>query len=114
MAWYLWRFSSDCAVFLEIRDTRSEDVASSVLNESSCRYLMSDKYAGYTRAVNESNKYRDENGIHLIIQIYCNAHARRYFIKAKLNFKDKVKFFVWCYQKIYHIRSRKEGDPSLG
>ena len=99
--------------FFEIRDTRSGDVASIVLKESSCKYLMSDKYSGYGKAVREANEHREKNGIHSIVSIYCNAHSRRYFIKSENNFRDKVRFFIWCYQKIYHIRERSEGGSGF-
>ena len=111
--WYLWGFSEKRAVFFEARDTRSGGVASIILKESSCKYLMSDKYSGYDRAVDESNKHREENGLHSIIAIYCNAHARRYFIKAERDFKEKTDFFIWCYQKIYHLRDRIKEDTGL-
>ena len=112
-SWYLWGFSTKDAVFFEVRDTRSGDVASDVLNESSCRYLMSDLYSGYTKAVNISNEYRVENGLQVIIMIYCNAHARRYFIRAEGNFKEESSFFIWCYQKIYHLIDQEKEDPNL-
>ena len=112
-SWYLWGFSTGHSVFFEIRDTRSGSVASSVLKESNCKYLMSDVYSGYSKAVNEANKYRKESGLYLIVHLYCNAHSRRYFIRAEGNFKDEVMFFIWCYQKVYRLRKRKREDESL-
>ena len=61
--WYLWGFSSSLSTFFEIQESRSGSVASSILDKSSCRYLMSDVYSGYIKAVKDGNKYREEQGL---------------------------------------------------
>ena len=41
----------------EARDTRSGSVASELLIESQCEYLISDVFSGYKRAVKDSSEY---------------------------------------------------------
>ena len=106
--WYLWGFSTDKASYFEAHDTRSGDVASSILNKSQCEYLVSDVFSGYKKAVTESNVHRKENNLNEIKNIYCNAHARRKFIESEKAFPKESHFFIWCYQKIYHLEKQKD------
>jgi transposase len=47
-SWYLWGFSDNLtSSYLEVRNTRSGDVASELLSESNCEYLVSDVFSGY-------------------------------------------------------------------
>jgi hypothetical protein len=49
--WYLWGFSSSgIASYYEVRNTRSGDVASELLLNSACEYLISDVYSGYKQS----------------------------------------------------------------
>lgn len=77
--WYLWGFFSLTACFFECHDTRAGDVACDVLSESGCQYFMSDAYSGYSKALRETNELRKAAELDLIIDVLCNAHARRYF-----------------------------------
>ena len=77
--WFLWGFSTETASYFECHNTRSGDVASSILSVAECRYLVSDVYSGYNKAVTESNKIRLEDGRPQVKSSYCNAHARRKF-----------------------------------
>lgn len=101
--WYLWGFSTDNASYFEAHDTRSGDVASNLINNSACEYLVSDVFSGYQKAVRESNIYRADNNLPLIKNIYCNAHARRKFKESEDNFEQESKFFLKCYRKIYRL-----------
>lgn len=112
-SWYLWGFSNDKSTFFEIHGSRSGEIASDILMGSSCVYLMSDVYSGYIKAVKKCNKWRKKQGLPLITEIYCNAHARRYFKKAKDNFPDETRYFLYCYKKIYRLLKRIKGDPSI-
>lgn len=56
--WHLWGFSTAESCFYECHDTRSGDVATTVLNASTCSVLVSDVYAGYKKAVREANGVR--------------------------------------------------------
>lgn len=100
--WYLWGFSTDKASYFENHDSRSGTVASSFLKDSSCEYLVSDVFSGYSRAVKDSNELRIKEKKAIIKNIYCNAHARRKFKESINNFEEESKLFLWCYQKIYH------------
>ena len=105
--WYLWGFSTNTASYFECHDTRSGDVASNIIKDSKCEYLMSDIFSGYSKAVTESNIYRQENQLTLIRNIYCNAHARRKFKESGLTFEEENRLFIWCYQKIYQLQENK-------
>ena len=106
--WYLWGFSSDTAAYFEARDTRSGSVASELLKDSVCEYLVSDVFSGYRKAVSETNLYRKEKSEVKIKNIYCNAHARRKFKESEKSFEQESRFFLWCYQKIYHLEKRAD------
>lgn len=106
--WYLWGFSTNRASYFEAHDTRSGSVASDIVKESQCEYLMSDVFSGYAKAVTDSNVYRRENHLSEVKNIYCNAHARRKFKEASTSFTNESKFFIWCYKKIYRLEKIKD------
>jgi len=108
--WYLWGFSSSKSSYFEARDTRSGSVAAEIIKNSTCEYLVSDVFSGYSKAVTDSNNYRRENKLPLIMNLYCNAHARRKFKESELSFPKESKFFIWCYRKIYRLEELKD-DP---
>jgi len=103
--WYLWGFSTKTTSYFECHDTRSGDVASELLVQSKCEYLVSDVYTGYTKAIKVTNEFRQEKSLPLIKSIFCNAHARRYFKQAGESFPDEAKFFITQYRKIYRLES---------
>jgi transposase len=109
--WYLWGFSNLQSCYFEIRNTRSGDVASEMIGESSCEYLMSDVFSGYARAVTEANKIRKEKNLPLLKNIYCNAHARRKFKEAEGAFPEEARFFIECYKEIYQLEDYMKGKP---
>ena len=100
-AWYLWGFSDNKgSSYFEIRNTRSGDVASELLKESDCEFLVSDVFSGYNKAVRETNVYRKANDKLLIENVYCNAHAYRKFRDLdNEDFKD----VCLLYKKIYRL-----------
>jgi len=106
--WYLWGFSTASASYFEAHDTRSGSVASDIIKESLCEFLVSDVFSGYSKAVKDSNVYRLENKLPKIINTYCNAHARRKFKDAEVSFKKESKLFIWCYRKIYQLEKLKD------
>jgi transposase len=106
--WYLWGFSTEVASYFENHDTRSGSVASEIIKDSKCEYLVSDVFSGYSKAVTDSNIYRRENNLPEIKNIYCNAHARRKFKESSQSFYNESKLFLWCYGKIYHLEKVKE------
>lgn len=110
-SWYLWGFSTSRTCYFECHDTRSGDVASKVLSESKCEYLMSDVYSGYGKAVKAVNLERAKNNIPPIQHVYCNAHARRKFKEAKDRFPDEAKFFIEIYKKIYRLEKIAKARP---
>lgn len=101
--WYLWGFSTDRSSYFEAQDTRSGSVAGEIIKDSKCEYLVSDVFSGYSKAVRDSNVYRQENNLPVVKNIYCNAHARRKFKEAEQAFAQETKFFLRCYQKIYRL-----------
>jgi len=67
---YLWGFSNERAGYFEIRDTRSGDVASELLNQSGCEFLVSDEFSGYAQAVRETNEVRRARVLPEIQNVY--------------------------------------------
>ena len=106
--WYLWGFSTEKTCYLEAQDTRSGDVVIELLKESQCRYLMTDKFSGYDRAVKEVNKQRKSQGLELIINLLCNAHARRKFKDAESSEPEKSEYYIKTYGKIYRLQDMLE------
>jgi transposase len=105
--WRLWGFLNRKGVYFEIKNTRSGSVATSVISESICSYLLSDAYCGYGKALKEINKIRKEKGLPLIQCLYCNAHAIRKFKEAKVALKELVdpelEWFISQYKEIYDL-----------
>jgi transposase len=110
-SWYLWGFSTNQSCYFECHDTRSGDVASRVLLESSCQYLMSDVFSGYRKAVKDVNQERAKNNMAPIIHTHCNAHARRKFKEAQDKFPEETKFYIDLYKKIYRLEKIAKARP---
>jgi transposase len=98
--WYLWGFNNGRSSYFDARDTRSGSVASEYLKKSKCKYLVSDVFSGYKKALREANAEREDDKI---LELYCNAHARRKFKESSCNF-DESEFFLHCYRKIYMLQ----------
>lgn len=111
-SWYLWGFSNNESSYFEIRNTRSGDVASELLNQSECQYLVSDVFSGYGKAVRESNKIREQENKPKIASVYCNAHSRRKFKEAGDSFPKESECFIEYYRKIYQLEA--EGKMNTG
>lgn len=106
--WYFWGFSTDRGSYFEAHDTRSGSVATDIIKNSMCEYLVSDVFSGYSKAVTDSNVYRLEKSLPEIINVYCNAHARRKFVESEKSFARESEFFLWCYRRIYRLEKLKE------
>lgn len=111
-SWYLWGFSTRETCYFEIHNTRSGDVASDILLNSKCEYLMSDVFSGYKRAVKDVNKERAKNNDPPIQNGYCNAHSRRKFDEAKEKFPDEAEYFIDIYKKIYRLEKLAKKYPA--
>lgn len=109
-SWYLWGFSTPEHSFFECHDTRSGDVASDVLAQSRCEVLVTDVYSGYSKAVRVANQTRKTQGRRPIESAYCNAHARRYFIKAWKHGYPEAEFYLEHYHEIYRVNSDSKGQ----
>lgn len=110
-SWYLWGFTNLKNCFLECHDTRSGDVASDLLNNSKCEVLVSDVFGGYNKAMTAVNLLRMQNNEKSIFNAKCNAHARRYFYKPRLNY-PQCEFFLENYHQIYLLNAESKGKPS--
>jgi transposase len=110
--WRLWGFLNCKGVYFEIKNTRSGSVATSVLSDTLCSYLLSDAYCGYGKAIKDINKIRKENGLPPIQCLYCNAHAIRKFKEAKVALKDltdpELEWFISQYKEIYDLDELSE------
>lgn len=109
-SWYLWGFSTEKLCLLEAFSTRSGDVASEVLLKSKCEVLLTDVYSGYTKAIRITNAERELGGQKLIQNANCNAHARRYFYKPRLNYPESD-FYLEHFHEIYQLNSDSKGRP---
>lgn len=109
--WYLWGFSTPETSYFECRDTRSGDVASDLLKYAKCEYLASDVFSGYAKTVRVINESRRAAQKPLIQNVYCNAHSRRYFKKAKQECAAEAQFFIDEYKKIYGLEEATKGQP---
>jgi transposase len=109
--WYLWGFLTKTTSYFEYHDTRSGDVASELLVQSQCEYLISDVFSGYGKAVKETNKIRAEKLLPLIQHVYCNAHARRNFVKAAETMPKEAEFFLRNYRMIYRLEQLAKNFP---
>lgn len=111
-SWYLWGFSNKNSAYFEIHNNRSGDVASEILSNSAVEYLVSDVFSGYNKAVEESNKIRAQEKKAKIKNVYCNAHSRRKFKEAEINFSEQTEFYLKTYSKIYELESEGKEDPT--
>lgn len=109
-SWSLWGFSTPLFCYLECHNTRSADVASSILMSSRCEILVSDVYSGYGKAIRVANEARQAAGKPLITSAHCNAHARRYFFKAWPKYPEAA-FYLDHYHEIYQLGSKAKGQP---
>lgn len=110
-SWFLWGFATSRTSYFECHDTRSGDVASELLINSSCEYLVSDVYSGYNKAITDTNKFRKDHGSPQIVSQFCNAHARRYFKKAEDSFPHESAFYKNQYKKIYRLEGIAQKYP---
>jgi transposase len=97
--WRMWGFFSSQACYYELHNTRSGNVVIEFLKSSSARFLVSDGFSGYARAIKETNKMFARN----IVVVFCNAHAYRYFKEAGITWKDEAEFFLKKYGDIYEL-----------
>jgi hypothetical protein len=109
--WYLWGFSAPKTSYFEIHDTRSGDVASTLLAEAKCEWLVSDVFSGYGKSVRDVNALRAQRNFEKIQNVYCNAHARRKFKEASDRFANEAKWFVDLYKKIYRLERIAKARP---
>jgi transposase len=110
-SWYLWGFSDNLtSSYLEVRNTRSGDVASELLSESNCEYLVSDVFSGYNKSVRQTNEKRAKLGRPGVFNIYCNAHAYRKFkdLKDDTEFED----IRQLYKRIYRLEGIAQRRPT--
>jgi transposase len=108
-SWYLWGFSNPELCYLECHDTRGGDVASDILLNSKCEILVTDVYSGYGKAIRISNEKRQSSAQVLIKNANCNAHARRYFFKPRLQYKE-AEFYLDHYHQIYQLNSDSKSE----
>ena len=101
--WFLWGFLSNESCFYECHDTRSGDVATALLQQSSCDVLLTDVYSGYRKAVRETNELRGAEGRAAIQSAYCNSHARRGFKNSEFEAPAEAKFMIDQYKAIYQL-----------
>ena len=110
-SWYLWGFSTLKSCYLECHDTRSGDIASEILINSVCEVIVSDDFGGYGKALKFVNESRQSQIKNLITNAKCNAHARRYFFKPRINYPE-CEFYLENYHQIYRLNAETK-DKSV-
>lgn len=110
--WYLWGFLSGVSCFYECHDTRSGDIASAVLRDSNCEVLLTDVYAGYGKALKETNKLRVSKGLLPIEAAFCNSHARRGFVKNEFDGPVETQIMIREYKEIYKLEASTANQPA--
>ncbi|SMF84814.1 IS66 family transposase, partial [Pseudobacteriovorax antillogorgiicola] len=103
--WYLWGFATQTACVFEAHGTRSGDIPLSFLLESRTRYLLTDGYSGYKKAIGQLAKQDKE-----VEEIYCNAHAYRYFKDAAKTWEEETEVFRKLYGEIYELERNAETE----
>lgn len=109
--WYLWGFSARNSCFFECHDTRSGEVASSILANSKCEVLVSDVYSGYRKAVRDANERRAIENRPTISNAYCNSHARRGFVDSAELGDRAAQFMIDRYAECQAIENSCKGKP---
>jgi transposase len=105
--WFLWGFSSATACIFEAHNTRSGDVPFSFLTKSlAIMYLVTDGYSGYKKALR--NLAAQGKAIE---EVFCNAHAFRYFRDASSTWSEEAEPFLELYGKIFKIERDASGEP---
>ena len=108
--WYLWGFFSEGACYFEAHGTRSGDVAVAFLKESRAKFLMSDGYSGYNKAIRVIKEKESRE----ITSLDCNAHAFRYFKETPDGWEEVVAPFLEAYGEVYKLeKQRKEHEDEL-
>jgi len=108
MNWFLWGFFCKTACYFEVHDTRSGDVVTDFLKDSEAEFLLTDGYAGYGKSIKELKEKHNKE----VIEVFCNAHAYRYFEEASSTWKDECAPFLELYGKIYELEEQKNKSPS--
>lgn len=73
--------------------------------------MVSDVFSGYGRAVKDVNLEREKENLPKILNVYCNAHARRKFKEALLSFPESSEFFTEKYKEIYRLNDETKDRP---
>lgn len=108
MNWFLWGFFCKVACYFEVHDTRSGDVGTNFLKDSLADFLLTDGYAGYGKSIKELKEKHSKE----VVEVFCNAHAYRYFEEASTTWKDECAPFLEFYGKIYELEEQKNKSPS--
>jgi len=101
--WYLWGFFTQTSCYFEAHNTRSGDIALDFLTKSNARYLLTDGYAGYHKAIHILN---DKHGKDLT-EVFCNAHAYRYFKDACETWEEDGSPPLRLYGQIYELERER-------
>jgi transposase len=100
---YIWCFSANGISCFEIHETRSADVSIDFLVYSECVFFMSDIFTGYIKTIRVVNEKRRALGLREIVALFCNAHCRRRFDEARIDYEQEAQFFIDCYESIYRL-----------
>jgi transposase len=106
--WYMWGFFTQRACYFEAHKTRSGNVPVDFLIDSKVDYLLTDGYAGYKKAIKSLGNRGKK-----VVEVYCNAHAYRYFKQAFLTWKEESEVFLKLYGDIYELERSATNEEEL-
>jgi hypothetical protein len=78
------------------------------LTESSAKYLVTDAYTGYHKAI----RLLEEKYNKIITEVFCNAHAYRYFKNASKTWKEDSAPPIELYKQIYKLEHQRVDQES--
>lgn len=96
MNWQLWGFVAGTHCYYDARDTRAGEVIRDFLKNAKASHVVSDAFSGYGKGVQAAGKKN----------AFCNAHARRGFTDAEVNFPIESKPVIELYNRIYDIERK--------
>ena len=98
--WFLWGFFTEKNTYYEAKNSRSAEQARGFLKDCQAKYLVTDAYGGYPKAAQDLD----------LKHVFCNAHARRYFVEAKDNYPE-AKPMIEYYRDLYQIDQEIREKP---
>jgi len=105
--WYLWGFACNKGCIFEAHGSRSGDIPLEFLSESQADYFVADGYSGYKKALRKLTEGSKE-----ITEVFCNAHAYRYFRDASTTWESECEPYLQIYGEIYELERKADDNET--